>query len=64
MIDNRPTTQRPSMWRQILMKLFCLHEWKVEKEVKTWERGDPRIERQIIFIYRCDKCGRFKKIVT
>ncbi len=63
MID-KPPTARISIWKQILIKLFCLHDWKLEYTDKTWERGDPRLERQIIRTYKCDKCGRFKKRVT
>lgn len=49
--------------KQIVDKLFCCHDFELFREVlvdNTGGYGDG--SRYNIYIFKCTKCGKFKKI--
>ena len=64
------------MWKKIVDKLFCAHDWEKINEInipsefhnvvsnnyKPTSLND--ITRKYISDYQCKKCGKFKRLIT
>ena len=51
------------MWeilKQMLSKLACMHDWKLEKAIRWYNDDNEPVAYTHIYI--CKKCGKFKKI--
>lgn len=49
--------------KQIVDKLFCCHRYKLFKEIRVDNTGiDYDGSRYSIYIFKCEKCGKFKKV--
>ena len=45
-----------------LRKMLCTHDWEEIKEVSTYAYGSSSPYKRT-YLYKCKKCGKFKKIV-
>ncbi len=51
------------MWKTIINKLFCLHQWKSHaKSTYRFDYLNGNKSEQITEIIICDKCGKIKQI--
>lgn len=46
-----------------LRKIFCTHDWEEIKEVSTYADSSYSMPYKRTYLYKCKKCGKFKKIV-
>jgi hypothetical protein len=49
-----------------IVNLFHVHQWKVIRnfdidEYDEWSKSDRPIGRKIVYIMRCETCGKIKK---
>lgn len=52
-----------SILKDIITKLSCHHQWKVEAKCKVSKRDENFIKNEYVRItYICEKCGEFKQI--
>lgn len=45
-----------------LRKTICLHDWEEIKHIADYGRNNDSIPVKHIFLYKCSKCGKFKRI--
>lgn len=46
-----------------LHKIFCLHDWEEIKSISTYEDSYSSRPFKTTYLYKCNKCGKFKQIV-
>lgn len=64
------------MWKLIIEKLFCKHDWEQINEINIPSEFDNIVQnnykptslydttRKYISDYQCKKCGKFKRLET
>ena len=50
------------MFKQILEKIFCCHDWESIEMVRKFETSESKMPCKIIHIYCCKKCGKMKRM--
>lgn len=49
--------------KNLLIKWSCSHDWEQLEEVCTYANGLAKRPWKRTYLYRCKKCGKFKKII-
>lgn len=49
--------------KNLLTKWSCSHDWEQLEEVCTYENSLAKRPWKRTYLYRCKKCGKFKKII-
>ena len=47
----------------LIAKWSCSHDWEELKEISTYESSASSRPYKRTYLYRCKKCGKFKKII-
>lgn len=46
-----------------LHKMVCLHDWVEIKTISTYEDAHSSRPFKTTYLYKCNECGKFKRIV-
>lgn len=52
------------MFKRLIDKLLCCHEWMTFSEVKMYGRNENEYPTQIKYTLICKKCGKIKQITN
>ena len=53
---------RNNMFKKLIDKLFCCHEWQELKRLRYFFDDDDDLPYTITYVYKCNKCGKIKKV--